>query len=626
MAEAEQRGPRSPAREEKEGEKPRRASERPSGGRADAPLLGWPGKGAEGSGRDGLGRLRALLSSKNANAAPVEEESVSAPERDPEVSLETCPKGRQRTAYHRTQAMGPESKDQKRGPSKCWRFRLCRADRGVSVGDGGNIRPPWDCCGNCKTNPQSFKPLQEKQDPETERKQHNVDRLDVRVGTTHNSLVLVSTTPETTSTIEDTVVLSSFSTLDTTIQSMPSFYSEQRNLSDLDIIVNMMEATNCEEQSSTDNNEENITFLRAVSSSCMAAQKSGKDTLDLPYTKNELVEALLVVMETLPVHSVPSFLLSCSMLTVYNLSKMKPPFDPEQLSGILRLALHGIFNMETDLENPHSQALYQSSADTMEIMLKGLLSEVPTTSHLLFMLEHINFWIHSNDPQERSRSVLCSTTVLQYALLLPDFDASSELPALGHHVAQFGICITDTLEEVSNQARLTISCLYELLLHQMGLSVSEAEELWCHSYEDQKMLAYMDSCRVGELFRDIFTEDQKRTFLETSLRAIYNPELRIQEAGILLVFSHLGKANEIMGDKAEDIAEKIYQQIHKLQILREVPEALQGFLPSRECYINTSKCNTEASGGYSGNRVTLEHWYTLRSLIHHDRSNPAKSP
>ncbi|CAI5796634.1 Hypothetical predicted protein [Podarcis lilfordi] len=478
------------------------------------------------------------------------------------------------------QAVGPESKDQKKGPSKSWRFRLCRAHRDVSVGDGGNRRLLWDCCGNCKTSPQSFKPLQEKQDPVMEKKQPNVDRLDVRALTTHNSLVLVSTTPESTSTIGGTIV-SSFSTLESTIQSMPSIYSEMGTLSDLDIIVNMMETPNCEEQSILDNNEEKISFLRALSASCMAAQKSGKDTLDLPYTKNELVEALLMVMETLPVHSVPSFLLSCSMLTVYNLSKMKPPFDPEQLSGILRLALHGIFNMETDLENPHSQALYQSSADTMEIMLKGLLSEVPTTSHLLFILKHINFWIHSNDPQERYRSVLCSTTVLRHALLLPDFNKSTELPALGHHVAQFGICITDTMEDVSNQARLTISCLYELLLDQMGLSVSEAEELWCHSYEDQKMLAYVDSCRVGELFRNIFTEDQKRTFLETSLRAIYNPELRIREAGILLVFSHLGKANEIMADKAEDVAEKIYQQIYKLQILREVPEALQCFFPSR---------------------------------------------
>ncbi|XP_077777752.1 maestro heat-like repeat-containing protein family member 7 [Podarcis muralis] len=503
------------------------------------------------------------------------------------------------------QAVGPESKDQKKGPSKSWRFCHCRAQRDVSVGEGGNRRLLWDCCGNCKTSPQSFKPLQEKQDPVMEKKQPNVDRLDVRALTTHNSLILTSTTPESTSTIG----VSSFSTLESTIQSMPSIYSEMGNLSDLDIIVNMMETPNCEEQSILDNNEEKISFLHAISASCMTAHKSGKDTLDLPYTKNELVEALLMVMETLPVHSVPSFLLSCSMLTVYNLSKMKPPFDPEQLSGILRLALHGIFNMDTDLGNPHSQALYQSSADTMEIMLKGVLSEVPTTSHLMFILKHINFWIHSNDPQERYRSVLCSTTVLRHALLLPDFNKSSELPALGHHVAQFGICITDTMKDVSNQARLTISCLYELLLDQMGdrkipgrnvkethyidrnrgtsavslsgLSVSEAEELWCHSYEDQKMLAYVDSCRVGELFRNIFTEDQTRTFLETSLRAIYNPELRIREAGILLVFSHLGKANEIMADKAEDIAEKIYQQIYKLQILREVPEALQGFFPSR---------------------------------------------
>ncbi|XP_061488450.1 maestro heat-like repeat-containing protein family member 7 [Rhineura floridana] len=535
-----------------------------------------------------LQRLWALIQSRNANVGPTDEESSSStPEGDPAVSLVALPTARQHMAFHSPQTIGPKSKDQKKAPSKRWGFRLCRGDKDISVGGGENIRPLWDCCGNCKISPQSYKPLEEKQEPEPHCK---MDRLDVHSTTIQHSAIL-SITPESTNTIGSGTAVSSADSLDTTIQTVPSFHSNRTNIIDIDIIINAMECANSGEKDFLNNNNENISFLRAISTCCVTAHKCGEDTLDLPYTKDELTEVLVMVMETLPVHSVPSFVLSCSMLTVYNLSKMKPPLDPQLESGVLRLALHGIFNMETDSGNPHSQALYRSSTDTMEIMLKGLLSEDPTTSHLLFILEHINFWIHSSDTQERSRAINCSTSLLRHALRLSDFDKSGELPALGHHVAQFGICITDPLEDVSCQARLTINCLYELLLHQMGLSMSEAGELWCPKSEDKKMLAYMDSCRVGELFRKIFTEDQKRTFLQTSLLSIFSPQMRISQAGILLVYSLLGKANEIMGDKAEDIENKVYEQLHKIRILREVPEGLQGFRPSKGDVILENKKN-----------------------------------
>ncbi|XP_042309925.1 uncharacterized protein LOC121923510 isoform X2 [Sceloporus undulatus] len=437
--------------------------------------------------------------------------------------------------------MDPEAKAQGKVLSRLWSFQFCRANKDISTGDGENTRTLWDCCKNCKINPQGAKPKEkEKQKPELCSK---LDRLE-----THNKMArpsaAISITTENTMGSETAISIDD--TLESTIRSFHSMQSDGASLLDVEIIISVMECAHNEEKTFTDNNEENISFLRAISTTCLAALKSGQDKLDLPYTKAELAEVLLMIMETLPSYSVPSFTLSCSMLAVYNLSKIKPPFEREQETCILRLAFHGVFSMQTDQGDSHSQALYKSSSDTMETMLKGLLSEVPTTSHLLFILEK-----------------------------------SGELPALGRQVAQFGIYISDSVDDVSYYAREAIKYMYQLLLHQMGLAIRETGGLWCQTSENKKMLDYKDTRTVGELFGKIFTEDQKRTFLQTSLLAMYDPLRRKSEAGILLVYSLLGKAGDLMGDTPEEVEKKIYKQLFRLRTLREVPEALQCLIPNK---------------------------------------------
>nr|XP_020646785.1 maestro heat-like repeat-containing protein family member 7 isoform X2 [Pogona vitticeps] len=531
-----------------------------------------------------LERLRILIQNRNATVGSPEEGKSCGPERGPAVSSSSLPKCGQSTSFCRTQTIIQESKGQSKTPSKLWGFSFCRANKEVSIGDGEKVRALWDCCKNCKISPHSSKPPEGKPPlppplPPPPQLGSRPNRLEAHSWMTHHSATLSNITADS-SALSDTAA-STVDTLDSATTSIPSIHSGQDSLLDVEIIMNSMQCAHRGEKMAFNNSEENISFLRAISASCLEARKSGKDTLDLPYTKAELAEALVMVMETLPGHSVPSGTLSYSMVTAYNLSKIKPPLDSELESCILRLALHGIFSMEIEQESSHSQALYKSSSDTMETMLKGLLYEVPTTSHLLFILKHINFWIHSPDVQERARAMRCSTVLLQYAIQLPDFQKTGELPALGYQVAQYGICITDPLEDVNHQAREAIKCLYQLLLHHMGLSPKEGGELWCRQSEETKLQAYMDTCRVGELFRKIFTEDQKRTFLQTSLLSMYDPLRRRSEAGVLLGYSLLGKADRLMGDKAEDMERNIYEQLFKLRTLRQVPEALQSIIPSK---------------------------------------------
>ncbi|XP_053138951.1 uncharacterized protein LOC128340228 isoform X2 [Hemicordylus capensis] len=170
------------------------------------------------------------------------------------------------------------------------------------------------------------------------------------------------------------------------------------------------------------------------------------------------------------------------------------------------------------------EALHKLAADNLELMLRGFLSEAPTTQHLLSLLEN-----------------------------------SAELPSLGHNVPKLGICIMDSRRDVSRYAREGIYRLLEVLLHHKGQSSKEAGELWSRRWQqDERILAYLNTARVGEVFGEIFNKDQRRSFLRTTLWAIDHPLHRIKEAGLILLYSLLGKADALMGHEEEEIRRKIW--------------------------------------------------------------------
>ncbi|XP_053140148.1 uncharacterized protein LOC128339766 isoform X3 [Hemicordylus capensis] len=94
-----------------------------------------------------------------------------------------------------------------------------------------------------------------------------------------------------------------------------------------------------------------------------------------------------VVMEKSPVQSGPTILLLYAMAAVSRLSKIKPPTDPELESAILHFAVRGLITVQAG--NVHKQALHKLAADNLELMLRGFLSEAPTTQHLLSLLEQV---------------------------------------------------------------------------------------------------------------------------------------------------------------------------------------------------------------------------------------------
>ncbi|EMP31186.1 hypothetical protein UY3_11696 [Chelonia mydas] len=143
--------------------------------------------------------------------------------------------------------------------------------------------------------------------------------------------------------------------------------------------------------------------------------------------------------------------------------------------------------------------LHRDLPDLLDAMLGNLLAEAPDIGRLHYILEHINYWIVSRVSQERARAIRSSTALLRFIITLPEFDNSAELPRTGHHVAQLALFMCDPARDSSQQAREGY-LLYQLLLHQRGLTIHEAEDLWCCNWhQDSRLLGYKNTARGGEL-------------------------------------------------------------------------------------------------------------------------------
>ncbi|XP_048698816.1 uncharacterized protein LOC125633506 isoform X1 [Caretta caretta] len=120
---------------------------------------------------------------------------------------------------------------------------------------------------------------------------------------------------------------------------------------------------------------------------------------------------------------------------------------------------------------------------------------------------------------------------------------SAEFPRMGHRVAQLALSISDPAKDISWEAREGVYQLYQLLLHQRGL---------------RKVL-------LGEAEK-ILPPDGSAG----------HPQPPVSQAGLLLTYSLLGEAQQLMEDKQEDFTANVMRQLRIIRHLRQVPEALQG--------------------------------------------------
>ncbi|CAM2105986.1 unnamed protein product [Caretta caretta] len=272
-----------------------------------------------------------------------------------------------------------------------------------------------------------------------------------------------------------------------------------------------------------------LMFLHAIHPACLAAQQRGQDTLEPQCCKAAVVERIVELIENLSDDSPPSTVLANSLIAVGILSTMKPVLEPELETHLLRAALHAIFTLGTQVQALHKSPQTQPGSTTSW--------STPTSGS-------------SRVCQERARAIRSSTALLRSTITLPEFDNSAEFARMGHHVAQLAVFIGYPAKDISQQAREGVYWLYQLLLHQRGLTIHEAEDLWCWDWhQDSRLLGYRNTARVGEVFRKFFSEEQRRSFLRTALLAIHDPLLRVCQAGLLLTYFLLGEAQQLVGDK-----------------------------------------------------------------------------
>ncbi|XP_043405232.1 maestro heat-like repeat-containing protein family member 7 [Chelonia mydas] len=275
--------------------------------------------------------------------------------------------------------------------------------------------------------------------------------------------------------------------------------------------------------------------------------------------------------------SEPSCIISSSMAAVCSLSKLKPPLALELESRLLRALLYTIFTMGTGQDTTLFRALHNTYLQSLDTMPGGLLTETPTTDKLQHLLEHIHFWLDSSNTQERARAIRSNAALLRFATSLSGFDTSSDFPKAGNFVLQLGLYISDPANDIRRQALDGIYWLQRLLLQRRGLNIREASDLWCRDWlQDTERLAYRNMARVGEDFGEIFTEGQKRSFLQAALLAIHDPQLRVIQAGLVLTYSILGEAGQLIGNEQEDVTATIMAHLFYIRCLRQVPKELQG--------------------------------------------------
>ncbi|XP_043352973.1 uncharacterized protein LOC122456608 [Dermochelys coriacea] len=188
-----------------------------------------------------------------------------------------------------------------------------------------------------------------------------------------------------------------------------------------------------------------------------------------------------------------------------HLSTMKPALEKDLETHLLRAVLHSVFTLGTEKDTTYIQALHKVMSEVLDAMLGNLLAESP--DRLDYILEHVNFWIVSRVSQERARAIRSSTALLRYTVTLPEFDISAEFPRMGHHAAQLALFVSDPDKDSSRQARKGTYRLDQLLLQQWGLTIHEAEDLWCSDWhQDSRLLAYKNTARVGESLAQPLTQ------------------------------------------------------------------------------------------------------------------------
>ncbi|XP_059571089.1 uncharacterized protein LOC132244097 isoform X2 [Alligator mississippiensis] len=188
------------------------------------------------------------------------------------------------------------------------------------------------------------------------------------------------------------------------------------------------------------------------------------------------------------------------------------------------------------------------------------------------------FWMEAVDAQHRALGMRASTTLMSFAaLLLPHFEGSPDVPEVGDMAARLGLSISDPEETIGCDAVESLYWLTRILLHQRGQDMRGADEMFGECpLEPSQVQCYRDLARVGEVLREILSEEQKRSFLQRTILAIHHGRMHVKTPALLFLYAILGETSLLIGDKEEEVPGRIVRKLVLMKCCHELPKELQG--------------------------------------------------
>ncbi|XP_059580483.1 uncharacterized protein LOC132249419 [Alligator mississippiensis] len=359
-------------------------------------------------------------------------------------------------------------------------------------------------------------------------------------------------------------------------------------------------------------------FLLAILTLSAVAEQSTEVAMELEGLKVSVVEKIVDMMENISGEADRRNILAYSIDAIRSLSELKLSLEPGLESRLLRAAIEKSF-LAIGHESHRNQVMQRLYVEYLQGLLCRFLFSAPSLGKLYSIWEHFTFWMETPDAQSRALGMKIVTGVLAFAVqLLPQFEASPELPEVGDMAACLGLSINDPVESTSCYARGSVYWLAQILLHQRGQDMRGAEELRCKRQAEQSQVQnYRDLARVGEGWSKILLEEQKRSFLQRVLAAVHGVQTHVSQAGLVFLYSILGEAGRLIGHKEKQIPVRVVSKLLLIKCFKELPEELQGHSLLASSSATPSALQQPTLAPAAGNHLDPENI----SLTEHDLQN-----
>ncbi|XP_075766290.1 maestro heat-like repeat-containing protein family member 7 isoform X3 [Pelodiscus sinensis] len=215
---------------------------------------------------------------------------------------------------------------------------------------------------------------------------------------------------------------------------------------------------------------EKLMFLNCVSTLSRAVSaQSPEGNLDAFISKALLVERIKMLIHHEPVNALTGRVRQQAMLTLMELSKVKPPLQGLDQGSLLAVCFSSVFSLPPAETMQGAEAdLYTQTLEAMDGMLKALMckDEKPDLVELQNILEFLLPWTTSNEVHERLRAVERIAWLIRLIAGHHKFKGVEGFRVPGQLVGCLTLCCAEHEQEICRWAVDGLHHLYSFMLRQ----------------------------------------------------------------------------------------------------------------------------------------------------------------